>query len=81
MFAVYLPGVSNSVPVRQCPLVCLAQLQHELLLLLLHMLFGIDGAPAKVCPCSGVCKVLKGNPDSGIKAITRCKSHLRTVFS
>ncbi len=56
LFAGYLPRVSNPISVRQCPLACLAQLQHELLIFLLHMLCGTGDAPAKVCPCSGVCK-------------------------
>ena len=48
LFAGYLPRVSNPISVRQCPLACLAQLQH---ILVAHA-----DAPAKVCPCSGVCK-------------------------
>ena len=63
LFAGYPPRVSCPISVRQCPQVCLAQLQHELLMFLLHMLCGTGDAPAKFCPCSGVCKVLKGNPD------------------
>lgn len=42
-------------------LLCLAYLQLELLMFLLHMLCGTNDAPAKVCHCSGVCKLIRAS--------------------